>query len=483
MKNIIKEYFGIILATAMFCSGLCAEATILPKDVLETIKKDLPNCSVRFDSLITAKDGTIYLPVIPSNPKKTATGKVVYTFPSNKTLSQKPDVVLFDSDFALLKVIKNANGKYTVTDPKNIPFVVKTGLFPQDMLVPPGLIMPEELKIMLGDLKIATEGSRVDDILKKSNQSASLQKGYVTSSFTPLPAMKSKTLLLTAINSKLLSFVSSDSVTPMYTLEMENLPKFIQPVCDDKYILVAAAGKTYIDVADVNQEVLVKKIDLSFHPSEIILSSDKTKAYVATTDEQAIFVIDLKTMELVEKIKIKGYPKFISINPDDTTIVYQDKNRGDIYTLELNETYTNKFVYNTSNISKLVIKDENIYVLSRADSNLQVIDTKKKELLYKQPVAQKPVDMKLIGGKIYILSAEGEMSIFDTEDFSINIVAKITQSGFVRKMVSVPNTNLLLITNISNKKYYVYDTVSNKVLQTVDTYVYVNDLQLINRSM
>ena len=481
MKNLYKHLCVIALVLSLFfISASVSLATTLPENIQNVIKDELPQASIRFDGLVSLPDGTIYLPVLPSNPDKKAKGKIVYTVPANKKLSQYPNVVLFDTNFALLKVIKTKDGKSTIAQPKDIPLVVKTGLFPQDMLVPPGLYIPDELKIMMGDLKISTTSSRVNDIFKEGV----LQKNTsVTTKFQPVQYMSGKTLLISSLDSKIVNVVPTDSTTPKFTLTLENLPKFILPVCNDDYILVAAAGKTYIDVADVKNEVIAKKLDLSYQPSEIILNSDKTRAYVSVCDDQSIFVIDLKSMSLLEKIKIKGYPKNISISQDDKIIVYQDKNTGDIYTLSLDESYLNKYVYNASNVSKLIIKDKNIYILSRTLSELHVVDTEIKDLIYKQKVAQKPVDMILRGNILYILGSSNELDTFNLDDFSYNNKIKFGNTGFAKNIVPVENTNLFLITNVSDKKYFVYDYKNNQILQSVSLPVMINDLQIINKKL
>ena len=481
MKNKYLNIKNLVLVAVLYClTTVSAFATKLPDYIIDTLKTELPKASVRFDGLVSLPDGTVYLPVLPSNPKKKPSGKVVSTYPANKKLAQKPDVILFDSNFALLKVIKNKNGHITVTDSKNIPFVVKTGLFPQDMLVPPGLVIPEDMKIMMGDLKIATSSSSVNDIFKGHIESIKSDK---QPKFVPVPYMADRTLLVTTLDSKVVNIIPSDSVIPKFTFSLENLPKFIQPVSNDDYILVATAGNTYIDVADVKQEVLAKKIDLGYQPTEIILNSDKTKAYVAAADAQALFVIDLKSMLLAEKIKVKGYPKNITISNDDKIIAYSDKNTGDIYTLNLDETYLNSYAYNASNVSKMVVIDKNIYILSRTENELQVIDTEIKDLIFKQPLAKKPVDMLLVDNKLYILCAVGEIDVFNLDDFSCMTLLKLPESGFSKKLVRVDGSNIFLVTNVTEKKYYVYDFVKNSVLQTVNTSVYINDLQLLNKRL
>jgi len=159
--NKIFYFFALFLFTAM-----SASATTLPPYVVDVLKKEVPNATIRFDGLISMPNGVVYLPVIPSDSKKNPTGKIVVTYPSNKKLSQFPDVVLFDSNFALLKVIKNKAGQVSVTDSKNIPFIVKTGIFPQDLLVPPGFVIPEDMKIMLGDLDINVIATDVNATIK-----------------------------------------------------------------------------------------------------------------------------------------------------------------------------------------------------------------------------------------------------------------------------------------------------------------------------
>ena len=68
-----------------------------------------------------------------------------------------PDIVVFTNDFVLLKVIDEKDGKRTVLYQEN-PFIeVKTGLLPQDMLVPKGLTVPNNIKTIIGGLRIATE--------------------------------------------------------------------------------------------------------------------------------------------------------------------------------------------------------------------------------------------------------------------------------------------------------------------------------------
>ena len=112
-----------------------------------------------------------------------------------------------------------------------------------------------------------------------------------------------------------------------------------------------------------------------------------------------------------------------------------------------------------------------------------VVDTELKDIIYKQEVGQKPVDMQLINDKLYILCAGQEIDIFNLADFSYEKAMTFAGKGFLKKMIQIPNSDMLLITNISEKKYYIYDIKKNSIVQTVNTDVFINDLQLLNNSV
>ena len=473
-----KNLLLLLLISLVFTSP--ALATKLPDGVVNYIKKESPNASIRFDGLVTLHDSTIYLPVLPAKFNKDAVQKVVTTYPANKTLSQKPDVILFDSNFALLKVIKGTNDKYSFTDPSNIPYIVKTGVLPQDLLVPPGLIMPDELNVMMGDLNIPLTSSKINNFLVDKPKGVPVR----ISSFAPNSAMASKHLLITSLNSNTINVVPANTTAAKYTIDLEGLQRFVEPVDNDKYLLIATSGKTTIDVADIKLAVLAKKIDLAAEPSEILINHDKTRAYVAVSDDEAIFVIDLKTMSVVEKIKVKGYPKNIAFEEKYQYIAYIDKSTGDIYTLNVNsENYENKFAAKSSNLSKILPVNNLIFALSRTQNELQIVDTRLQDYIYAQKVGDKPTDMLLYNKKLYVLSANNEISIFSLADYNLSNVVNVNATGFSKQLFKVPDSNIALITNVSDKKYFVFDLDSEKVIQTVPTDYFINNLKLLSNSV
>ena len=129
---------GIILIS---CTN--AFAAKLPEEVQNYINKTVPGTDIRFDGVVILPDNTVYLPLFPSLFSDITKLKVKESFPANKELNQKPDIIIFNNDFVLMKVISDGNGHKTVLHQTIPPLQVRTGLLPQDMLVPSGLILPE----------------------------------------------------------------------------------------------------------------------------------------------------------------------------------------------------------------------------------------------------------------------------------------------------------------------------------------------------
>jgi len=150
MKKLILTLI-LILATSTN-----AFAAKIPDNVKTLIKKDFAKADFRFDGLITMPDGTLYLPLFPALVKKPEKLEVASTIPAKQTLAQEPDVVILNNDFVLLKVLVDQKGRKTVLNIKEPPLEVKTGLLPQDMLVPSGLVIPDSIKGIIGNLQIGT---------------------------------------------------------------------------------------------------------------------------------------------------------------------------------------------------------------------------------------------------------------------------------------------------------------------------------------
>jgi hypothetical protein len=86
----------------------------MPAEVSDYINETVPGTEIRFDGVVILPDNTVYLPLYPSLFSDIKTLKITESIPAGKTLKDRPDVIIFNNDFVLMKVIKNSDGYKTV---------------------------------------------------------------------------------------------------------------------------------------------------------------------------------------------------------------------------------------------------------------------------------------------------------------------------------------------------------------------------------
>ena len=96
-------------------------------------------------------------------------------------------------------------------------------------------------------------------------------------------------------------------------------------------------------------------------------------------------------------------------------------------------------------------------------------------------VGNKPIDMHKRNDLIYILCA-GENLLF-TYDLKSNELAgeNLPVGGFPKKFTPIENSNLAIITNMSEMKYVVYDMDKRQVVQTQPINDYINMITVLER--
>lgn len=528
----MKKYLISLVMVVVMLFVQPVFATQLPPEIKNYILQNSPNATIRFDGLVTLPDGTFYLPLIPAISVKDAEFGVKYTYPANKTFAKKPEIIIFNNNYCLLKLIKEKNKGLTVTELQDLPIEVRSGILPQDLLVPKGLVLPDSLIGILGNLNIPLSSNLQIDSAKKNKQSLA-QKDELPK--TPqkvnvIPQLQDKQFFITNFNSNFIYIMPSDLRDVQYTLKLDSIPKTVKDI-SGKFLLVATNGKTYIDVVDIQNEEIAKQIDLGVEPDEIILTKDEKLAYVVSNKSSNLYVIDVPSMTLTKQIQVKGLPEKINLSVDETKLIYQDSSSGDIYSVELNNNYVNIYQCNVANASKLAILDDKIYVLSRTknalrifpyqefiieknEENQEVLGSKKsfyiksvfiargsatKNFFKKQQedleklnyvengetvsTSIKPVDMLYESGKIFILSAlTNSIDIFDPVTNKIERNVTLGVSGFSNKFNKIKNSNLVLITNVVEKKYVIFDLDKQAVLQVNPIDLQMTTLTVVDKT-
>lgn len=451
---------GIMIVTA--ASAMAAK---VPDNIKTYVNKDFPKTTFRFDGVIILPDNTIYLPLFPAKIINPEAIKIKTTYPSGKTLTDKPNVVIFNNDFVLLKVLTDTKGNKTVYRMANPPMEIRTGLLPQDMLVPKGLIIPDNIKGIIGNLEIRTgadPGIKVEAAQPKITQTTSSS----LKSLSAIPQLKNKAIYVASPYTKNIQVFNQASKTPDYALAQKNVPISLKAY-NDKFLLVTAYDKPSIDVISLADDQIIKQIYIKTQPDEILIDKNKNIAYVSSAEDSSIYMVNLETMTLFRQIKISGMCEKLTLSDDGTKLFYYDKKTRDIWAIELDNDYLLKEIGKFPNVSKIAFANNKIYITSRTKNRLAIIDYETIGLIAEVEICDKPVDMLSFHDKLYILGAtENIIQVLDTQTDVITDHIYLNTYGFSTKIYHIEGTNIALITDTKSSTYTIFDLGMKKVIKS-----------------
>ncbi len=460
----------IFLTTAGY-----AYAAKLPDNVKTIVNQSFPNTNFRFDGVIILPDNTIYLPVIPARILDPETLEISETIPKNKKISEKPDVIIFNNDYVLLKVTDMPDGRKGIVKLQTPPHQIKSGLLPQDMLVPRGLVIPENMQGIIGNLQITT----VHDPTLKVIPSAG--KNTVVNSLSLIPQLANKTIYATTNMSKNIQVVNPSKQTPEYALLQENIPISVKGY-DGKFLLVTSYNKKSVDIISLADEQIIKQIELKTQPDEIIIDGKNKIAYIAAPSDASIYVLSLDTMTLKRQLKLNGMCEKLTLSEDGSKIFYVDKKSNEIWAVELDNKYLLKEIGRFPNTSKIAYANGKIYITSRTKNRLAIIDYATVGLVGETDITEKPVDMLVYKGLLYILGAvNNEICVIDTETDQLTDVIKLGTNGFSTKIFRIDNTDLAIVTDTQTKKYTIVDLANKKVIKSNSVEIPINSIVVVDK--
>lgn len=476
-----KVFLTLILILA---SATCVFAAKIPDNVKELVRKDFPKADFRFDGLITLPDGTLYLPLYPALVKTPDKLAIKSTIPENKSFANEPEVIILNNDFAFLRILTDLKGRKTVLNIKDPPIEVRTGLLPQDMLVPTGLIIPDNIKGIIGNLQIPTAldaGLRIkSDKFLDYNLSKTPKPDKNV--FAKIPQLQNKTLYIATSYSKNIQVVQGESATPEYALAQQTVPIDIKATPDEKFLLVTSFTKTFVNVISLADERVIKQLDLTTQGEEIVVDRINNKAYVSSGDTSSIYIIDLNTMTLKQKLKVKGMCSKLSLSDDSKKLFYVDKKTNAVWVVELDSGFIIKNIGNFPNISKIAYAKGKIYLTSRTKNRLAIIDYVTLSLIKEIDVEPKPIDMLVYKDNLYILSAQNNVvQVLNTIDDELKETIALNTLGFSTKIYLIKNTNIAIVTDIKTDKYSVLNLDKNQVIKTNHLEIPVSEVAIVNK--
>lgn len=473
----------LICLGIMMITAVSANAAKIPDNIQTYVNKDFPQTNFRFDGVIILPDNTIYLPLFPAKIINPETLQIKTTYPAEKTLADKPNVVIFNNDFVLLKVLTDTKGNKTVYRFANPPMEIRTGLLPQDMLVPKGLQIPDNMKGIIGNLEIktATDPGIKVQVTPKNTNSGGLK------TLTTLPQLKNKTFYVASPYSKNIQVFNQATKTPDYALAQKNVPISMKAY-DNKFLLVTSYDKPSIDVISLADDQIIKQIYIKTQPDEIVIDKNKKIAYVSSAEDSSIYMVNLETMTLFRQIKITGMCEKLTLSEDGSKLFYYDKKTRDIWAIELDNDYLLKEIGKFPNVSKIAFINDKIYITSRTKNHLAIIDYKTIGLIAETETSDKPVDMLVFHDNLYILCAtDNVIEILDTTTDAITDKIYLSTYGFSTKIYHIDGTNIALITDTKASTYTIFDLGAKKVIATnpidipVSSIVVTDKIKKINK--
>jgi len=471
-KNFIKNLLTVLI---LISTILPSAAEKVPDNIQQYIEQSFPKTNFRFDGMITLPDNTVYLPLFPAKVENPENLEIKQTYPENKTLNDKPYVVIFNNDFALLKVLTDTKGHKTVYSMANPPIELRTGLLPQDMLVPKNFVIPENLKAISGNLIIDT--TNAPGIKIESTKPVVTQlNGSTLKTLSQIPALKNKNFYVSSPYSKNIQVLNLGAKTPEYSLSQTNVPINMKAY-NDEFLFVTAFEKPSVDIISLADDQIIKQIPTNTQPDEILIDEHNKIAYISSAIDSSIYVLNLETMTLCKQIKITGMCEKLTLSDDGTKLFYYDKKTRDVWSVELDNNYLLKEIGKFPNVSKIVYTNNKVYLTSRTKNRIAIIDYGTIGLIAEFEICEKPIDMTVYNNKLYILGAgDNSIQILDTNTDEVTDSIYLNTNGFSTKISRIGDTNIALITDTKAALYTVFDLEINKAVNFVPIDIPANSI-------
>ena len=463
-----------ILAAICLCFIACTSALAaqVPKSVQDFVNKDFPETNFRFDGAIILPDKTMYLPVFPAKTNDAAELQIKTSYPVNAQMKQKPDMLILDNNFVLLKVI-NTNGKKTVINLNDTPEELQSGLLPQDILLPKGLVIPETLKGIIGDIDVMVTqdtGLRINNNRHKNKK--------ITAPVEPLDG---KSFYVSSGVNKNIQVIHTNTQTPEYSLTQEHVINDMKAY-NNEFLFVTYFDYKTMNIISLMDEKVIKQVNFETTPEQIIIDNNNKIAYITSGSNSSIYIFSLETMTLKKQLKINGMCEKFTLTQDGTKMLYVDRNTNNIWCIELDNNYLLKNIGSFPNVSKIAYANGKIYTISRTKNRLAIINYETLDLMSEFEVSEKPVDLYVKDNDLFILSAQDNIvEVLNTEDDVITDKLFLNTNAFATKMTPIENSNLIMVTNALSGLYSVIDTELKEIVKTSPIDVRVREIVITDK--
>lgn len=385
-------------------------ASELPQTVLAYLRKKDPMVKVRFDGMVTFSNHEVYLPVFPQDPSRPPNpSQVLREYPGS---GKWPDLIQFDNHFFLIRLVNTASGKLALARMDAYPIELKEGLLPQDLLLPPNLFLPNELKVILGDLPYHPMESVIGD----ENATAALAAKNFTSAARD--AVK-KTLYVADLDRQALAVIEPTTGQKRESVELNCVASNVLPSPDGHSVFVSCLTTDEVVVVDTRSSLVRTRILVGAKPTGLLyLPSVKAggRDTLAVSHRFSNFLTLIPTDELISgaQVQLPGNGGPMAALSALGLLYVADYTENKLYELDLASRKLARTLPGLRNMSALWIEERTpgspvAWMISRAEDKLQGVDLRSGEVVANIAVGKKPVAMAECNGKLYIVSAGGDL--------------------------------------------------------------------------
>jgi YVTN family beta-propeller protein len=397
-----------------------AMATRLPSGLQDYLRQKDADVKVRFDGMIVFSNGESYLPVFPQTlePNDNPT-QLLKSWPEKVAY---PDILQFDNNLFLLRLVPTSSGKLTLPRGLDYPLALKEGLLPEDLILPANLSIPAELRVILGRLPYETPTETPANPVGANQQPlVPLQPSTASNPLAPANTNGlDKTLYLSDLNQAKLIAVNPLNGKPRWDVSLDCLPQALALNEDGSKIYATCLGRDEVVVVDTLANLVTSRIRVGERPSGLF-AFPKAGLLVSLSNYSKNLTLISMTQNLREaELPLPASGGAVTgrkrlpvayVSQAGGSQIYEMDLKGQRLLRTLNKK--GKLPY-LKDISAMLVQESSnglgyLWVLSRSQQKLQVIDLLTEAIVFEGTVGEKPVGFyEGRNNQIYVLCAESD---------------------------------------------------------------------------
>lgn len=473
-----KRLWNVLLASlallGTLAAGLPALATDLPPGLVNYLKEKDPQVKIRFDGLVLFSNGQLYVPVFPQALTLNPDPDRVVSMDPPKT--DYPDIIEFDNQLFLLRLVPTTSGKLTLPRRDNYPLPLKQGLLPQDLILPKGLSIPAELQVVLGGLPYQSPTGSDEALLAREGDE--IIQTRPTDPQRPVVTDPLLLYLADMVHNRVLA-LDPNNGQPVWDLPLNCVPKAMSLSADGGTLYTTCLTTNEVVVIDTRASLVKTRLNTQSRPRDMVLLPGYDRLVTSNPLEKSLSVYDTRGNLQLQPLVLPGAPGALAARFSPPVVFVADANEGKIYELDvvqgkLLRTLNAKGQLGLmKNISGLTVEETpnglgRLWLFSRKQGQLQVVDLFTEKLVLQQTIGDKPVQfVKGPDQSLFVLCAQGDrLEWYDMPSLTRKEPVLLPAGSFPTGMGVDALGRFAYIATAANEKLYVVDLRNRDLLRS-----------------